>query len=225
VARVTIPLPDLPGLRPPGAPPIWTEYLRLDALVPAERNPKTHDLPGNVSSLNRFGAAGALAQLDERTGRMVGGHGRREALIHMKSIGDPIPKGVMVDEDGEWLIPVERGWRSANDLEAEAMIVALNQLTTAGGWHMVSLAEILEDIATTDATLLDSIGFVADDIDNLINRVDPETFLNLETTIDPPSRKTDRDDEDDNEYVSPANLYDRGEKTHVCPSCGYDFKD
>lgn len=205
----------------------WIEYMRLDELVPAERNPKTHDLPGNVASLTRYGAIGALGVLDERTSRMVGGHGRREALIHMKAQGDPPPGGIVLDEDGEWMLPVERGWGSRSDAEADAVIVALNQLTTAGGWHMVSLAQVLEDITTDDPGLLETIGFTWEDMDNIINRVDPETYL-PEPSIDPPERKTNRDhddDPDDTDYDDESPTYERPGKTHTCPACGFDFKD
>jgi hypothetical protein len=196
--------------------------MRLDALVGADRNPKDHDLPAIIASLTRYGVIGPIAAIDERTGRMIGGHGRTEALVTMKADGDPMPGGVIIDEDGEWMVPVERGWSSRTDTEAEAVILALNQLTTAGGWHMVSLAQVLEDVTTEDPDLLETIGFTWEDMDNIIGRVDPDQYLSPETTIDPPERPIpdERSPLDDDDVT-----YDRPGKTHTCPACGFDFKD
>src|SRR5688572_9588756 len=97
-------------------------YARLSELVPAARNPKDHDLPSLMASLGRFGWTNP-AVLDERTGRLVAGHGRWEACVALRAGGDPPPGGVYLDEDGEWLVPLLRGWQSRDDAEAEAYIV------------------------------------------------------------------------------------------------------
>jgi ParB-like chromosome segregation protein Spo0J len=48
--------------------------------------------------------------LDERTGRLVAGHGRLEAFAEARAVGLDAPEGVRVNAKGEWLVPVIRGW-------------------------------------------------------------------------------------------------------------------
>lgn len=150
-------------------------YMDLGGLQPAVRNPKDHDLPGIVASLRRYGW-NSPAELDERTGRMVVGHGRREACVMMRQAGDPPPGGVIVDDDGEWLVPVLRGWASRDDAEAEAYIIAHNSLGEAGGWDNRTFAAMLEDVVTADAPLIETTGITFERVDEILRRVDPETL-------------------------------------------------
>ena len=59
------------------------EYMTLDEMQTAERNPKGHDGPRINGAISRFGFL-EQAVLDERTGRMVSGHGRLEQLMEMR---------------------------------------------------------------------------------------------------------------------------------------------
>src|SRR3954470_24609808 len=150
-------------------------YMGLSDLTPAERHPKDHDLPALVASLRRYGWTEA-ALVDERTGRLVAGHGRREACIMLRQNGEPPPGGVYVDDDGEWLVPVERGWESRNDTEAEAYIITSNSLSEAGGGLNRTLAEMLEDVITEDAPLIETTGLTFERVDQILARVDPESL-------------------------------------------------
>ena len=78
----------------PRAPEVdrYVEYQPLDSLRPATRNPKNHDLPTIKASIRRFGLGGPAAAVDERTGRMVWGHGRRQALLELRDEGSPPPR-------------------------------------------------------------------------------------------------------------------------------------
>jgi ParB-like chromosome segregation protein Spo0J len=58
---------------------IRIEYLPLATLLKAPRNPKDHDIGLLHDSFSRFGFVEPIA-LNERTGRLVAGHGRQEAL-------------------------------------------------------------------------------------------------------------------------------------------------
>ena len=60
------------------------EYLPLSSLKPARRNPKRHDLGTLDQSLDRFGFVAPII-LDERTKRIVAGHGRMEAPFAAKT--------------------------------------------------------------------------------------------------------------------------------------------
>lgn len=144
----------------------------LAEVQPALRNPKAHDLAALVTSIRRFGFADAVV-LDERTGRLVSGHGRCEALAEMQKRGDPAPEGVLVVDD-VWHVPVQMGWASKNDTEAEAFIVAANRLVERGGYDDDVLASVLADLSTAGA--LDGIGYDADDVQRIIAEAERGRF-------------------------------------------------
>jgi hypothetical protein len=118
------------------------DYLPLDELQPATRNPKRHDLPLLDESLTRFGYVEPII-LDERTGRLVAGHGRIDALRRRHASGEPPPEGVEIADDGRWTVPVLRGWSSADDDEADGYLLASNRLVETGGWDLDMLADLL----------------------------------------------------------------------------------
>ena len=152
------------------ADPRRIEYMPLADVVPAARNPKEHDGAGIRRSIDRFGVA-EVVLLDERTGRLVAGHGRIEALAEMErdeTIDTP-PDGVVLGEDGAWTVPVVRGWSSRSDAEAEAYLVASNRLAERGGADERALAELLEELA--DQQLLDVTGYEQADLDALLDSV------------------------------------------------------
>lgn len=124
----------------------WLELVALDDLLarPAPRNPKNHDEAGIRASVTRHGFVEAPT-IDERTGRLVAGHGRLGDLAARKAAGEEPPEGIEVDEGGEWLVPTQRGWASRSDRDAEAYVVAANKLTESGGWDDELLAQMLGD--------------------------------------------------------------------------------
>lgn len=154
-------------------PPRRIEYMPLGELRTAEHNPKGHDKPRIAGSISRFGFADA-AILDERTGRLVAGHGRYGDLVARKEAGKEPPEGVVVDEHGEWLMPIQRGWASRSDEDAEAFLVAHNRLTETGGWDDSGLLEMLERINDADPELLDVTGYSEDDLEELLTGLNDE---------------------------------------------------
>lgn len=137
------------------------EYLPLDEILSAERNPKDHDEAGIAASLRRFGTIEVITR-DDRTGRLISGHGRTEAYRAARDAGEDPPDGVVVDEDGTWRIPVSVGWASEDDAEAEAALVAVNRLVERGGWKPDELAAILDDLRANDRL---DLAVVRDDAD------------------------------------------------------------
>lgn len=152
--------------------PRRTEYHALADISPALVNPKRHDLDRIKRSLRRFGFADQ-AVMDERTGRLVAGHGRIEALRAMHE-EDPTapPDGVMLSVEGGWVVPITRGWASKDDSEAHALGVALNRLTEAGGWDREELADLLESFAVTGIALED-VGSSSSELDDLLASLTP----------------------------------------------------
>ncbi|NGO74056.1 ParB N-terminal domain-containing protein, partial [Streptomyces boncukensis] len=153
----------------------FTTYVPLTDLTPTPGNPKKHEVERIIESIRTHGFVDQPIA-DERTGTILGGHGRREALIEMQTRGDRLPAGLLLDDDGGWLVPVQRGWASRNDLEAKTVNIKLNKIGEDGGWHPRSLTTYLEDIVTGDAGLFDSLAIPEGELDILLRQVDPETL-------------------------------------------------
>jgi hypothetical protein len=144
-------------------------YMPLSDVVPAEINPKAHDLDLIRDSLKRFEYVEPII-LDERTGRLISGHGRLETLQLERAVSAPAPDGLRV-EHGVWLVPVVRGWASKDDNEAAGYLVAANRITEVGGWKEDQLLDLLKGMDFT------GVGFGADDVDDLMAKLQ-EVALN-----------------------------------------------
>ncbi len=140
-------------------------YVPLDTLEPDSRNPKRHADETIRDSIGRFGYVDPIIR-DDRTGRILSGHGRAEALAALRDRGDDPPPGIDRDKKGRWLVPVTVGWASANDEEAGAAIVALNRTVEAGGWDEPALEELLRSLEDLTGT-----GYTDDDLEDLRNRL------------------------------------------------------
>lgn len=146
------------------------EHMALRDLVPHPGNPKDHDLDVINASVARFGYIEPVV-LDERTRRLISGHGRTETLLAMEQAGQQPPDGITIDPDsGAWLAPVVVGWSSRSDAEANAAVIALNRATELGGWVDESLLTMLDQLAEIDDGL-DGVGFDTADIDELRDRL------------------------------------------------------
>lgn len=143
------------------------EYMDLDSLKAAKRNPKRHALRKLDESVGRFGYTEPIL-LNEKTGRMVAGHGRREALLKRREAGEAPPAGVRVEGDA-WLVPVVRGVSFKSEREAEAYLLASNRLVELGLWDDEELAAVLKDVDS-----FDGVGFDDDDYRRLLADLDPD---------------------------------------------------
>ena len=138
----------------------------LEELRPDPKNPKSHDGELIDASLDRFGLVD-LITIDGRTGFIVSGHGRTNALRARFERGEEAPEGIQIDpETGAWLIPVNTGWASRNDAEAAAALISMNRTTEAGGWSDESLLTLLDELSATGAGF-EGVGFSATDYDDL----------------------------------------------------------
>ncbi len=153
--------------------PRRTEYVPLDDLVGAEKNPRIHDIPRLRRAINQFGFADP-PEIDERTGRLVVGHGRTAALKAMRDDGESPPDGVVLDEGGRWLVPVQRGWASRSDAEAAAYLTANNRMGELARWEQQGLADMLTEINTADPDLMEAAGYDQDDLTDLLKRLEPD---------------------------------------------------
>lgn len=160
-----------------------TRYLRLNEIQGAKVNPKLHDRLGIETSITEHGLA-ELPLLDERTGRIVAGHGRIADLNARRKRGANPPDDVGVDDDGEWLVPVQGGWASRDDAHAAAYLAASNRLSENGGWDMDVLPGYLEDLA--DANVLELSGFTPEDLAKMLG--DDEPVDTADELADTPDR-------------------------------------
>lgn len=189
------------------------EHHRMDDIVPADRNPRNHNLPGIRALILRFGFTAPVLR-DERTGRLVAGHGRVLALSDLRNDGqlaqlinrhrsgehvdippgititpdgDWAPNGVGIDHDGGWLVPIVCGWESKSDAEASAYLIADNRQTELARWDNDGLLELLDAIGEDDADLVGVAGFT--DADTAALRA-----LTEDDPDEPPAARTDPDD-------------------------------
>lgn len=170
-------------------------YMSLDDLHSADRNAKDHDEELIHDSISRFGLV-EIPTLDERTKKIISGHGRRDELRALRDRCEDPPADVRV-EKGVWLVPVSRGWASDNDDEALAAGIALNRAGEKGGWKF---DELVEDLQSLEAVGFEGMGFGPDDVQSMLaarelrNREDdPEP--DVRASWGPPSKpKTKRGD-------------------------------
>lgn len=155
----------------PAASPRRIEYMLVRDLKPDPENAKLHAGKDIADSFARFGFVEPIT-LDERTGYIISGHGRTEALTKAEAgavaFEEAPPAGIRATPEG-WMAPVVRGWASKDDDDALAASIALNTLVAKGGWEDGQLIEILDGLNASDAGL-SGLGFSTKELDDLIAR-------------------------------------------------------
>lgn len=106
-------------------------------------NPRRHDVTGIADSIRERGF-NAPPMLNEKTGRLVYGHGRTKGVRQLFGV-DPevVPTRIQLADDGEWMLPVFRGVSFKSKNEAEEYLMADNRLAELGGWDPEPTAKIL----------------------------------------------------------------------------------
>ena len=129
-------------------------------------NAKDHDLGLIVESIKKHGL-GRKPSINEVDGKLLYGHGTSEALALMMESGDDPPDQI-VAENGDWLVPVERGKRLPKKLAASYRLVD-NKATEDGGWLEPELLDVLTSLDDLSGT-----GFDRDDVDRLFQLLNPD---------------------------------------------------
>lgn len=112
---------------------------------------------------------------NEKTKRTVAGHGRKEAAEqYLDRYGEP-PKYCELDKQGRLLLPVICGIEFASEEAAERYLLASNQLGSAGGYDEAELLELLRE----QENRLDGTGFIADDLNELIEKARQQEKVKL----------------------------------------------
>lgn len=152
------------------ASPRRIDYVLLGEVVPADVNPRLHSSIEKVKgSIRRFGFVEGAVH-DGRTGKIIAGHGRLEALGAMHAAGEPAPEGI-VERDGQWLMPLQMGWSSQTDDDASALLVALNRHAETGGWEIggdAGLAALLDSMRQSAPEHFELTGFDGEDVDKML---------------------------------------------------------
>lgn len=155
-------------------------WMRLDDLHPAAFNPKRHDVFGVAMSIRRHGYHD-LGVFDERTNRLIGGHGRSDSVRWLRdnpntdigngqTVGTPDqwpggPGGIHVDSNGDWWLATST-CTTANDAEADALLIALNS-GDRPGWDQGGLGALLDQIRR-ETNDLSGTGYSDDDLDKML---------------------------------------------------------
>ncbi len=109
-------------------------------------NPKDHDIPALIDSLQKFGYTAPVI-IDERDDTVVAGHGRLEALETMRADGRKPPRRIRVAPDGEWMVPTLAGVEFDDLEQAKLYILTDNRTTELGGWDLSELQAFTSDMA------------------------------------------------------------------------------
>jgi hypothetical protein len=156
------------------------EYIPLSKIERAPVNVKDHDAGAIHESFKRFGYVEPMVR-DERTGKLVAGHGRLDALLDARQRGDKPPDGIKIME-GEWAAPIVCGISFKSDKEAAAYAIASNRLVELGGWHDRDLAVLLGTLAGKNGAGIIGTGFDTDDLDRLLKTLAPKPTVEPEPT-------------------------------------------
>lgn len=121
---------------------VWVRVRDAAGLLWVE-NPKLHNLGSISESLIRNGLR-IIPNFDARLpnvsqeagsepeGAVVDGNGRVEALAMMERQGAELPRGMALDADGAWCMPLGVGVDAATREQAEAFALDANNLVLAG---------------------------------------------------------------------------------------------
>ena len=82
-----------------GSEKLESKYVRVRDAVRWESNPKRHDEPGLIDSINKYGFRDAPIW-DATLGAIAGGNGRTHALLTMFDRGEDVPRGILLDKNG-----------------------------------------------------------------------------------------------------------------------------
>lgn len=174
-------------------PPSRLVTVPIDTLIPDPKNARSHNgrnLEAIQGSLKAFGQVENLV-VQAGTYRVIGGHGRLEA---MRAMGMTHAEVRLVDCD---------------DAQAAKMGLALNRTAELAGWDLGNLAEVVGDLQADDIDIAD-IGFNDDELAAL--------FPDAEAIKAEDVQEDDIPDVPDEPITQPGDLWVMGEHRLLCGS-------
>lgn len=180
-------------------------YVPLSTLERWDRNPKRHDIGSIVTSIGRYGFKDPMKYeplLNDGRGGVVEGNGRTAALLWMKSADYDVPRGLRVDDDGEWLVPVLFGVDAETVAAAEAYGVDHNNITLLGGdartLDIASMYDLPSYAALVQSLENRPVSVDRDDVELLARRVQQLAAADFLDDL-----MSDAPPEEQNEFESP----------------------
>lgn len=182
------------------------EYVPLSQAVLWDDNPKKHDIGSLVTAIWRYGFQDP-AKYDSALNALVYGNGRMIALAMGKREGRDPPAGIAImEETGDWAVPVVFGNDLPSQETARAFALDHNNLTMAGGeFAPWDIAGMYDETAYADALqALASQGELPASVDD-----EDLSALLAKMVVEPPDSFKEYDEDIETEYT--------------CPKCGYSW--
>ena len=144
----------------------WREFMPLKELLQRHdpQNAKDHDIGLLAYMLMQFGLV-RLPAINEIDGLLLYGHGITKAIAWLKKGKKDPPDGVIINDNGEWLVEVDRGHRIPRK-KAKAYRIGDNRSTERGGWSEPILAGVLMELVKTGD--LAGSGFEPEEAERLV---------------------------------------------------------
>lgn len=156
--------------------PLEIEYIDIDQLQPAARNPKLHALEDIITSIKKYGF-NEVVLINDATGKTAHGHGRLEGLQAMKKANEPAPENIIV-RDNKWLAPtIKKHFKS--EKEAESYAISVNKLVEKGGWNKGLLNEMVSELEPIGFEVLKEIEQDIDEALEEVEKQEAEDRINL----------------------------------------------
>lgn len=186
------------------------EYVPLATCLLFAQNVKLHDLGSIIDSIKRHGFKDPPKwepTLNGGKGGIVAGNGRIQALTWMKGQGDPVPRGILLEQESDdWAVPVIFGVDAASEHAAWAYSIDHNSLVMAGG--DVTQLDISRVYDANYAQFLETLN-TADQLPVTVDTDDLALFRRLAEQDQAPEAFQEYGDELETDYR--------------CPSCGYEW--
>lgn len=188
---------------------LQVRYVPIDTLQLWDRNPKKHEPEQLATSIRRYGFKDPPKfepSLNGGRGGIVEGNGRIAVLRSMEEAGEEPPRGIAVDSDGQWLVPVLFGLDARSQAEAESYGVDHNALTLGGsGLGVEDLIQLFDEEA-----LQRVLGDIPDASELLVSLSTEDLDALLQGPDFKPAAAEDQSRLDEREPI-------------VCPECGAEI--
>ena len=139
------------------------EYRRLCDLKQLKGNSKKHATENTIASILELGFKDPIGydpSLNGGKGGITEGHDRCAALLAIKKRKIDRPRGIDIDNDGEWMVPVLVGVHAKNEAQAIKYSIIHNHSTIHGaGLDLATELKLFDsDLLISQAEYLDKKG-------------------------------------------------------------------
>ena len=139
------------------------EYRRLCDLKQLKGNSKKHATENTIASILELGFKDPIGydpSLNGGKGGITEGHDRCAALLAIKKRKIDRPRGIDIDNDGEWMVPVLVGVHAKNEAQAIKYSIIHNHSTIHGaGLDLATELKLFDaDLLISQAEYLDEKG-------------------------------------------------------------------